>query len=322
MPFITAQAEPLIGAVLLQMDWSDKPAVAYARIQRQTPDGVLTSVRMNTSTDATGEYIELSAGRAIIFDTEAPLDIPLLYITDGLGDAVSSAASGEVILQGSGILFLKDPVYPAHDIRIGLEVPSYALPECKPGDGIFFRTMGDENLGTQSTNWSIANSSYPVTLAQVRSAPASTLSLILRTFGDGDVTDLLMSEGTALLLLSPPKYGYSRRYISVGDYTKSRLSRDLRRQWQIATLPYVTVLRPAGLAYGILGARWSDLCSGPYATLGAAEDAGLLWSQIMLGQAGGPPAVIGYRTYAEVLSVFGTYTGVSNGQSYEQLLEG
>jgi hypothetical protein len=320
-PTISAIANPDAGNVLIMISWAGTAGTDYARVQRIDPDGSLFTVRANTSVDASGEYMELSAGQAILYDTEAPFDVEISYVTDALGNDVDSATAGPVTLDSNGNVWLTDPIFPAHNVHIGLTPPA-ALPECIPGDGIFFTGMADRNLGVQSTNWTINNRATPLTLEQVRAAPTSALPLVLRTFDDYDILKLLTAAGTTLLLNVPAKYGYENGYIAVGDVTVGRLSRDYTRQWQAANLPYAFVSRPAGLSYGVLGTRWIDICD-VYPTFDDAEAADLTWQGILLGQASTTGAVPEFRTFDDVNSEFANWNAVNTGgRTWDDLLEG
>lgn len=317
-PTITVLAQPIQGNVLIVINWAATASVLRASVLRNNLDGTQTPVRVNTSTggDTTGTYIELSGGMAILYDTEMPFNTSLTYTTTGWDSTLNaispdSATSAEVIVQASGYLWLRDPIYPAGNLRIGLTPPP-GLPECVPGQGLFFIGMADRNYGVQGTNWSVNNRSTPILLGQVRAAPTSSLPLVLRTFADHALLVSLLAAGQALELWVPDKYGYEGGYIAVGDLTVARLSRDYRQQWQAATLPYATVTRPGGLSYGTLGTRWEDMC-GIYPTFADATAANLTWQQALLGQAAlaSPPAA--WRTWANVNADFATWGAVNTG---------
>lgn len=478
-PSITALPQPIQGNVLIQVNWSATPAATYARVLRVEADGTKTAVRTNTSTDSTGEYMELSAGMGIWYDTEAPFDVALTYCTDAidasgnpviagfpqlaydgfefgvaawspvggtfaqsstravaglnsglltvvgtpsqtyvrntvavtqslpvlmnmwliciagmtgqigmsidwydsLGSYISTSSNGtssnlpanlwtfftfnatapvnavqaqwgftigsptagqqvlvdqaylfanttntgatstEIILASSGRLWLRDGIFPAGNLPIALTPPP-SLPECIPGEGIFFLTMGDRNLGVQSTNWTVNNSSTPISLQQVRAAPTSSLNLALRSFGDYDALKALAAEGSTLLLSVPDKYGYEGGYVAVGDVTVARVSRKYQQQWQLASLPYATSSRPGGLSYGTLGTRWIDLCS-VYPTFADATAAGITWQRILLGQASAAMTPVMLRSWATINSDFASWNALnSGGRTWQKALEG
>lgn len=325
MPDIIATPVPIAGHVLLTVNWSATPAVTFARVVRISADGTETVVRPNTSADASGAYMELSAGIAILYDTEAPFDVPLTYRTDALSGSASTATSSETILTAGGSIWLRDALYPAGNRRITLGTNA-PLPECVPGEGIFFRGMDDENFAAQTVNVAINDRQNPSPQVYVRGPKTSALSLICRTFADRDLMFELLVNGTVLLLDLPAKYGYDRRYISVGDVPTSRASRNFTRQWTFMALPYVIVDSPPGLGFGVLGTRWTDLCvenGGLYDTYADATAAGVTWEQLLYGAgttAGTPP---GYRTWAMVLTDFASWAAVnSGGRTWEDLLEG
>jgi hypothetical protein len=325
MPDIIATPVPAAGYVVITINWSATPAVTFARVVRIAADGTETVVRPNTSVDGSGDYMELSGGIAILYDTEAPFDVSLTYRTDALSGSTSTATSTEVILQAGGTLWLRDPIYPANDrkVTLGLNSP---LPECIPGEGIFFRSMDDEGFASQTVNTTVNDSPNPIPLIYVRGPHTSALNLICRTFADRDLMLELLSNGTVILFDAPAKYGYNTRYMSVGDVPVSRVSRNFARQWTFMSLPYVVVDRPAGLGFGVLGTRWIDLCvenGGTYNTYADATAAGVTWQRLLYGEGSSSGFRPGYRTWAMVLTDFASWAAVnSGGRTWEDLLEG
>jgi hypothetical protein len=285
---------------------------------RVEADGTESVVRVHTSTDTSGEYIELSGGDAILYDVEAPLDVSLFYRTEGLGSA-STATSGEVILGSSNDSWLKDPLRPASDQRVTVGSTD---PECVPQRGIYFARMEAQTYASQSNRFVVNNRVRPVVAIRVRQAVATILVLVTRLFKDRDAVLALTATGDVLLAQIPPQYGIPDYFFDVGDVSVTRLSTDHRKQWREIQLPHIEVERPAGLMYGTLGTRWVDLCL-TYATFADATAAGITWAQVMLGLAGNTPIAPFYRTYDEVKAEFATYNAVNTGgRTYEDLLEG
>jgi hypothetical protein len=283
---IVTTPQPTQGNVLITAAFTSLAETAVM-VTRQEVDGTLVPVRTSLPVTGAGVFQELDnvGGMAYLFDTDPPLDQPLIYIATGLLTG-ATVTSGQVILPSSQDVWLKDPIKPAGNIRITLTPPSFRLPECVPGQGIFFAGMADQNFGTNTTNWSAISRQFPIPLTQVRAAPTSTLNLITRTFPDSDILLNLLSAGNALSLDTPPKYGYTRRYISVGDVVTSRVSRDFRRQWQTASLPYASCAIPGGLQYGTYGLRWKDQCQGRYSSIADVTAAGITWNNVMQGATG------------------------------------
>ncbi len=83
MPTITATPIDSIGTVQVDVDWSDftsltGPSVKVERVNSLT--GAAQPLRPHTYIDAElGQYIHLSNGKARLYDTEAPLDVPVFY---------------------------------------------------------------------------------------------------------------------------------------------------------------------------------------------------------------------------------------------------
>jgi hypothetical protein len=318
---ITALPQPDFGYVMITVNFSGDTGVTYGGAVRIEPDGTQTPVRVNTAPDPTGNFMLLNGGTAILYDTEAPMDVALTYkAVEPSG--VYTATTSTITLNSEGTLWLKDPVYPAHDVRIFLDPPA-GLPECNPGDGIFWRTKNGDVYTTQTNNVIVNNSSLPVPLVRKRLAAASQLSLVTRTYDDRDLLIALFAPGTILLLETPAKYGVPRRYVSLGDVQINPVSRVGSRQWSTAESPYQTVDRPAGASFGVAGARWGDLCSGPYATFGAATTAGITWAGVVSGQAGPPADLPPYRTWIVVKSTFANWNAVNTGgRTWDKLWAG
>lgn len=84
MPTITAY--PTVAPstnVRVEVNWADTPAVQYARVLRyNTATGECEPLRPYICYD--GDYLLLSCGHGIFWDTEAPWDVEFYYITEGL----------------------------------------------------------------------------------------------------------------------------------------------------------------------------------------------------------------------------------------------
>lgn len=320
MPLIVATTQPIYGRVLVQINWADKPAVTFASVYRHLADGSATPVRITVSTNTTGEEMELSAGMALMYDTEAPLDEAIYYTTQSTMDT-STATTASNVLASDGF-WLKDPLRPWADQRVVLEVPQE--PDCVPESAIFFQGMDIESRPSRSGVFGVNQARLPILAARTRGSITSSLILVSRNFNDRDALITLNETGGALLWQGPAAYGMPDRYMAVNsDYSVSRLSPDHRVPWRIHVMPHTEVGRPAGLAEGVLGVRWVDTCD-VYTTFGDMTAANVTTTQVLLGAASlNPDVVTGLRTYAQVNSEFASYTLVAAGsRTYEQLLEG
>jgi len=317
MPDIVAIAQPVYGRVMLQISWVDLPSVVYAGVTRIDVDGNETPVRIHTYADSSGWEIQLSGGLAVLYDTEAPLDVSLFYTTTSSEDT-ATATSTEIVLASSDDLWLKAPLRPWADQRVVLDIPQE--PDCVPENAIFFQSMDVETRPARSAGFTVNNRAEPIWVTRVRASITSSLTLVSRTFTDRDDMIALNSAGDPLLFQGPAQYGIPDRYMGVSDYTITRLSADHRKEWRVHGLPHVEVSRPAGLAEGILGNRWDDLCSE---TFGSAEADGLTWTQVLKGYGSVPPVYLDLRLYEDIPVDFATYGDIpTGGRTYEDLLEG
>lgn len=84
MPLITAYPDIERAYVRVEISWEDTPSVTFAKVMRvDSVTGQCTPLRPYVCFD--GDYIALSCGQAVFWDTEVPLDRQFSYITQGLG---------------------------------------------------------------------------------------------------------------------------------------------------------------------------------------------------------------------------------------------
>lgn len=317
MPSITVTNEPVPGYNLIQINWSDIPTVLFARVIRITADGTEDYVRVNTSADPSGQYIELSAGLGVIYDAEAPMDVPVSYRTEGLGSATTVTTSQSILMSGND-MWLKDPLRPWADKRLTQDTPN--IDGCVPESGIFFAGMDTQNRPNRTSIFTVNNARLPIPAVRVRGSITTTIQAATRRFVDRDGIIELNAPGNTLFFQSPAQYGMGDTYNSIGEYEVSRLSNDHKQEWRLHSMPMTEVGRPAGLGDGVLGTRWCDICL-PYATFGDATAAGITWTDVALGQATQPPFA-GFRLYSDIPVDFATYGAIpSGGRTYEDLLE-
>src|SRR5262245_55772106 len=233
--------------------------------------------------------------------------------------AVSAPAPGSVLASG-GNLWLKAPLRPWADQRIVLNVPQE--PDCVPESALFFQAMDTEARDSRTQVQVVNNRKNPISMARLRAGISSILSIISRRFVDRDNVIALNADGDPLFFEGPADYGIPDQYMSVANYTVGRLSTDHRRQWRAHAMTYVEVDRPAGLAAGVLGARWDDMCQR-YATFGAATAAGVTWTEAMLGLASNVPSPQGNWFYSTIPVQYATYTALNAAfTSYTALWKG
>lgn len=82
MPTIAATVYPVEAYVLVQADWTDQPTVEYARVVRvNTVTGEEVLLRPYIAYNGSGDLL-LNCGLGLWWDTEPPLDVPLVYRTE------------------------------------------------------------------------------------------------------------------------------------------------------------------------------------------------------------------------------------------------
>jgi len=317
-PDITVVPEAALGYAIITINWSANPTVLFAKVTRTLPDGSSTVVRPHTFTDSTGDYIELSAGMAVLYDTEAPFNTVLSYSTQGLGSILSATAT-DVTLTNS-FPWLKSPLHPWANKQLVLTPASYSDLTCLTGDSIVFAAIAEEIRPTRSAASAPFNAEFPIPSSRTRGSIASSLRLVTRTFAARDAVIELNAPGDPLLFQAPTVYGIPDRYITVGDYSVTRFSADHKKQWRANTIPHVVVDVPAGLADGVLGVRWADVCD-LYSTFADFTAASVTRTQILFGQAASPPSptVCDYDDLAAAYTDYNAMTAAN--ANYSALLD-
>lgn len=83
MPTIQVFPDPIRAYNRVEVNWADLPGVDYARVLRvDVESGTCTPLRPYICYN--GDYLLLSCGHGIFWDTEVPLDRQVYYITEGL----------------------------------------------------------------------------------------------------------------------------------------------------------------------------------------------------------------------------------------------
>jgi hypothetical protein len=215
--------------------------------------------------------------------------------------------------------WLKSPLHPWADKSLIL-VPPYVDPDCIVGDSIVFASMADEVRPNRSSLAVVNNAKFPIVASRIRGAITSALRLVTRTFAARDAVITLNESGDPLLFQAPSSYGIPDRYMAVGDYTVGRFSADHKRQWRANILPHAEVDVPVGLADGVLGVRWVDICD-VFTTFNAAQAAGLTWTQVLQGEASNNPP-LAFCSYADLAAAYVNYNAMTAANAnYDALLD-
>lgn len=327
MPVISAFADhPTRPYVRVETNWADVPSVTHARVLRvNTTTGECAPLRPYVCFE--GDYILLSCGHAIFWDTEAPLDTPVYYITEGLGSPCippdplqpcipcvpTTATSGTVTVAANGTFWLKDPVRPCNDRPVPLcATDSQRTADCGGGTGITFVGIGTELYNNNSIRLRPTNRRRPLAVTRQRADASTALRLQTISFDDREDLLQLLIPGSPLLFQGPPGYGVPDRYMDIGPAQIDPAMPDLRVQIRSAVLPYETVDRPAGPTQGICGTRVQDICE-VYTTWEQMQTAGLAWEDLIRGRAAASPPFTDLRTWNDVQAEFVDWDAVNTG---------
>jgi len=213
------------------------------------------------------------------------------------------AVSGSITLSSEGGFWLRDPVRPCNDVRLGL---CFDDPECGANGGVFFADIGQqESYASNSVLALPTNARRPIALSRERRDASATLTVVSATFADRDAVKAVNQPGSPLQFVAPPAYGVEDRYMSVGGVLVSRGLPDHTFQPRLIQMPYDVVDRPVGPSEGVCGARFADQCD-LYATWAAADATDLAWASLIIGT----PGADGFRTWGQVNSTFANWTAV------------
>jgi hypothetical protein len=102
MPTIAVFPDPFRAYNRVEVNWADLPGVEYAQVLRvDVETGECTPLRPYVCYE--GDYLKLSCGHGIFWDTEVPLDRQVYYITEGLGaPCIPDPAQPDVVFDDYG----------------------------------------------------------------------------------------------------------------------------------------------------------------------------------------------------------------------------
>lgn len=330
MPIITAFPDTADAQVRVEINWADTPAVQYARVLRyNTVTGECVPLRPYICYD--GDYLALSCGHGIFFDTEAPLDTEFYYITEGLDapcipdpdpcvpctPVTADTSLDPTTIPANGLFRLRDPVRPCNDQVVPLcftqaNTAMDADGYCIPGSGIFFASMDTESYEPNTLTLNPNNAKYPLAMTRQRRGVSSLLTLVTRTFADRDALLALTDPGSPLFWQGPAAYGIPDQYMDIDRVSVNRELSNHKFQVRVIDLPYTSVARPAGPSQGVCGSRVTDLCEFTWNDL---VTAGNTWEDLIRGRPTG--GTTGYRTWTvgvrTVLADFADWNAVNNG---------
>jgi hypothetical protein len=297
-------------AISMQIQYDDGELVTYTGDSEIIDDGLWQFLTVTTTPVKPG-YIT-----NIRFLYYGPAAVTTLFYVDQIGVYQTQAIVTSVcdtVTVASESLWLKNPLNPCLDVEIGLCSPAMDF-DCEEDSRVSYVGMADDALAPNTVVSEPANRKYPIPTNRVRRAPRSELRLLAHDCDARDAVLAANDPGDPLLFQAPVDYCIPDRYLSVGEETESRISRDQREDFRLMLLPYVVVQRPEGPANGICGARFEDLCD-IYASWAAMTIGGLTYYDLLLGLASGqgPFTPTEGRTWLDVETGFANWLAVEAG---------
>lgn len=252
---VTAAPDPTSRPPRVRVDVRDTgttPA-ASVKVTRRNADGHIYEVRTSD-----GGPLILSAGAGTVYDYESPYGQTVAYTCSAAGS--TSAAT---------VLDVAVPWV----IHVGIPARS-RVAQFAPGS---FASLARP----------ISQGVYPVLTRPdpivvnggARQLAASSFGLMTETLPDADALELLLEDGSPLLLNVPPALGFGVpwSYIAVSDVAISRPSPVGTHPDRLTTVTYQTIGRPAGGTQAAI--TWTTV-TGQYATWDVLDDAVPTWATL------------------------------------------
>lgn len=194
-------------------------------VTRQHPSGRIMAVRgMNLQ--------PLSGGVFLGWDYEAPIGVQVTYLASlyAAADTVNPLAvsNAAVLTYTSAYSWLKDPFEPIRNMAV---------------------TIGDMSQYTYDSRTGVhqvMGRPAPITVGEVRSASADTVTILTSTQNDRDRFHYITASGHPLLLQSTQQSGIGNMYIAVLRVTETRLVKTGSRTERAWAVDYQEVDMPAG----------------------------------------------------------------------------
>jgi hypothetical protein len=197
-----------------------------------------------------------------------------VYVTE----SASTVETADLILLGAGKGWWKDPLHPANNLRLLIDMDAGAC----VSTGVGFVGIGDRQRPADSTLLEIPDSPNGVGVYGRRKSRRSSIRVASATYDDAAAIEALHASGAPLLLQLPREYGEGDFYALYAELTSGRIATDQRVQIQIHGASYAVVRAPVGRADGVAGTRYSDLTR--YGTYAAATAASVTWLDALQGE--------------------------------------
>lgn len=205
------------------------------------------------------------------YDAIRVLDLSTYTLTSGTAN-VTAAPHG----------WVRDPLDPGNSVRLD-NCASHTFDCLDSNQMVFFRGFGDESYRSTTGVFEVNNSELPVTVAQTRKAPTTTLRFASVTLADITRIRDLFRSGRNLSLYLPLDYGwgldsYGAQMFTAGDLTASRLNTvDMRKPYRLWSAEIANADLDDDLPHGTFGGNGIPI---PGATFGDMKATGKTFGQL------------------------------------------
>lgn len=267
-----------LGGFLIDVDWTgDTHPTDPVKISRRVAgyDDVVLHPGYLPEADGNADFYETSCGRVILYDFTAPMDVTVQYVVeDPSGDVVVSAGC---TFLSEGHPWLIDFCQPCNNLKMQL-----ACDTSCPQTGVIWLGYETEEYASASTQFDQVGDRYPIDISEVRKQATTVIGFVSLTCEDRDKVLAITASGRPVLFQAMPEQCWPMRWLALGKHTVTPLSRDLRRQQRLHTIPAVVVRAPEGPGGAPCGTRWVDLCPD-YPTWDDLDAAALTGVDILSG---------------------------------------
>lgn len=229
---LDAEVEDSLGRVRLTI--GAPPDARLADLTRQHPSGRVIPVRGCTQ-------LALSGGNAVVWDYEAPINIPVTYTATVYTDPDTQLgqSDGIEVTWQTTQTWLKDPLEPVRNMPVTIRDMSQYTYDHRAGVHVV--------LGRPDA----------VTVGDIRSAAAGTVIFHTRTRDEYDRFQYLTSSGHALLLQDDQDSGIGSMYLAALGTTEERVIPTAPDTQRFFSIDYQEVRSPAG--DGASFVTWADV---------------------------------------------------------------
>lgn len=203
------------------------------------------------------DYNLTNCSQLYLWDFEAPCGVDVQYrVTEdnATPDVVTSTACRLACTNA----WLIDPIRPCHNIKLG----SADCPQnCPVNPAIFWISHDRETYAAVNAQFNVVGKRRPIDVSNVRRDAVTVLNFATLTCEDRDALLDFTAPGSVVYIPAFDPICWPSRYVALGDHQVSPVSRDLRRQERVHTIPAVVVDAPSGSTCCVTGTSWAEMCT-------------------------------------------------------------